>query len=215
MEIAELILKYVEALIWPFITGFILIRFRSELSKLFERAKKVELPGGISFEAFENKLEEAKELEKEIISERKPEVSTIIEKHNKDTQANKRMVELGLKPSPSGLDLNYYRFVAKTDKQLSMAGLRMDLELMIRNLVKGFDLTVGEKEPINKVIRVLLDNGKIYSKQADFMKIIFELTNYAVHGGQISNQQIEQVLELGQTLVDDYTAWLDWGFEVI
>lgn len=212
MELAELILKYIEALIWPTVTVFVLFFFKDELSKLFDRAKKVELPGGISIEAFENKLEQAKQLEKEIKSERKPEIAQLIEKHSNDTEANKKMINLGLKPSPSGLDLNYYRQLAQTDKQLAMAGLKMDLELMIRNLAQGFGLEINMKMPISKVIKVLLDNGYIYSKQADFMKIIFQLTSYAIHGGQINEDQIESVLELGETLVDDYIAWLDWGF---
>jgi len=213
MEIAELILKYIEVLIWPLVALFVIFYFKDELSKLFERAKKVELPGGISIEAFENKLEQAKKLEKEIKSERKPEIAELIKKHDNDTQANKRMIKLGLKPSPSGLDLNYYRQLAQTDKQLSMAGLRIDLELMIRNLAQGFKLKVNENTSVNKVLKVLLDKGFIHSKQSEFMKIIFQLTNYAIHGGEINEEQIDSVLELGETLVEDYVAWLDWGFE--
>ncbi len=212
MEIAELILKYIEVLIWPTVTVFVLLFFKDELSKLFDRAKKVELPGGISIEAFENKLEQAQQLDKEIKSERKPEIAQLIEKHDNNTEANKKMINYGLKPSTSGLDLNYYRQLAQTDKQLAMAGLRMDLELMIRNLAQGFGLDMSEKVPIIKVIRALFDKGHINSKQADFMKIIFQLTSYAIHGGQINEDQIESVLELGETLVDDYVAWLDWGF---
>jgi hypothetical protein len=213
MKLAELILKYIEVLIWPLVTVFILMYFKDELSKLFSRAKKVELPGGISIEAFENKLEKAKQLDREIKSERKPEITELIAKHNNETEANKRMIELGLKPSPSGLDLDYYRSLAKTDIQLAMAGLRMDLELMIRNLAQGFKIKTTDMEPINKVLKSLLDHGAVNTKQVDFMKIIFQLTNYAIHGGQINQEQVESVLELGETLVEDYVAWLDWGFQ--
>ena len=79
MEIAELILKYLEVLVWPFVTIFIIFLFRKELVKLFDRAKKVELPGGISIETFERKLQEAKKLDKEIKSERNPEIAQKIE----------------------------------------------------------------------------------------------------------------------------------------
>lgn len=213
MEIAEIILKYIEALIWPAITVFILLYFKDELSKLFDRAKKVELPGGISIETFEDKLEEAKQLEKEIKSERKPETTAILKRQARmKSDANKKMIDLGLRPSPSGLDLNYYRELAKNDKQLAMGGLRMDLELMVRNLAKGFNLDVKTNESTSQIINQLLRNGSITSKQAEFMRVIFQLTSYAIHGGEVSDNQIESVLSLGNTLVEDYVAWLDWGF---
>lgn len=212
MEYAELILKYIEVAIWPVVTIFVVLRFKEELSKLFGRAKKVELPGGISIEAFESQLEQAKQLDRELKSERKPEVKALIEKNDNDTLANKRMVDLGLRPSPSGLNMGYYREIAKSDEQLAMAGLRMDLELMIRNLANGNKLEVTDIEPITKVIRSLLDKGHILSNQADFMKMIFQLTSYAVHGGEITDEQVDSVLKLGETLVEDYTAWLEWGF---
>lgn len=213
MELAELILKYIEALIWPSVTLFIIVRFRKEFIKLFDRAKKVQLPGGISIEAFENKLGEAKKLEQELKSERKPEIVEIIDRiplH--DSEANKRMIQLGLRPSPSGLDLDYYRQISKSDMRLAAAGLRIDFEILIRNLVKGFNIDSQPNESINSLIKKLGKRYSIHDKQTEFVKIIFELTNYALHGGEITPVQFEEVLELGETLVDDYIAWLDWNF---
>jgi len=213
MELAEIILKYIDTLIWPGIAIFIIIRFKNEISKLFKRAKKVELPGGISIEAFEEKLEEAKKLEQGIIAERKPEVLQILKKKNtQDSEANKRMINLGLRPSPSGLDLSYYKEVSKTDIRLAMAGLRMDLELMLRNLADGFNIESQKNESISKIINLLLGKNAILPNQAEFMRIIFQLTNYAVHGGEVTSKQFDEILELGETLVEDYIAWLDWGF---
>jgi hypothetical protein len=214
MELAELILKYIEVFIWPGIAIYIIVRFRNEIAKLFERAKKVELPGGFSIEAFEDKLEEAKKLEQGIKADRKPEVLQIISQRNlQNSEANKRMIELGLRPSPSGLDLSYYKEVANSDMRLAMAGLRMDLELMLRNLADGFKIKSQKNESINKLINLLLNENAILSDQAEFMRIIFQLTNYAVHGGEVTSEQFDEVLELGETLVEDYIAWLDWGFK--
>ena len=213
MELSELILGYIEVLIWPIITVIILIAFRKEISKLFNRAKKVDLPGGFSIEAFDDKVQEAKKIEQELITERKPEIKDLItHRSRKDSEENKRMIELGLRPSPSGLDLSYYRDLANSDIQLALAGLRMDLNLMLRNLATGYKIEVDKSDSINRMIDKLLQKNAILSSQAEFMRIIFELTNYAVHGGDLSLRRFEEVLELGQTLVDDYIAWLDWGF---
>ena len=214
MKIAELILKYIEVLIWPIITIFIAIRFKKELIKLFGRAKKVELPGGFSIEAFEDKLNEAKKLDKELKSERNQESSEIIKQFkNTKSEANIKMVEKGLRPSPSGLDLNYYRQIAKSDVSLAAAGLRMEFELLIRNLAFGFKIDSSPQEPIVSLIKKLGARFSITDKQIEFIKIIFQLTNYAVHGGEITREQFEDVLNLGETLVDDYRAWLNWNYK--
>lgn len=214
MNIAELILKYIEVIVWPSVTIFIIVHFKKEIIKLFERAKKVELPGGISIEAFEDKLEEAKKLDKEIKSERKPEMIEIIEQISiSDSEANAKMVENGLRPSPSGLDLNYYRQIAKSDMSLAAAGLRMEFELLIRNLATGFKIKSLPNEPIPSLIKKLGSRFSITDKQIEFVQVIFQLTNYASHDGLVTERQFEEVLELGETLVDDYIAWLDWNFK--
>ena len=50
MEIAKLILEYLKVLAWPVTVIGILIGYRKHISNLFERTKKLELPGGISLE---------------------------------------------------------------------------------------------------------------------------------------------------------------------
>ena len=123
------------------------------------------------------------------------------------------MIEKGLRPSPSGLDLNYYRNIAKSDIRLAAAGLRIEFELLIRNLVIGFKINSSPNEPIPSLIKKLGARFSITDKQIKFIGIIFQLTNYTIHGGEPTEEQFEEVLELGETLVDDYIAWLDWNFK--
>lgn len=190
-------------------TLYILIGFRKEIGRLFERAKRVQLPGGISIEAFEDKLQKAKLLEKEIKADRKLEVSNqAIDTRSIETEANKQMIGLGLRPSPSGLDLNYYTNIAESDMTLAMAGLRMDLELMLRNLAKGYSIKIYDKSSTDQLIDSLLKAGAINTSQSEFVRIIFQLTSYAVQGGKITKSQFEEVIELGKTLVEDYILWL-------
>jgi len=47
------------------------------------------------------------------------------------------MIKLGLAPMLSGLDIAYYRAKAETDPVLALAGLRIDLETMMRNVAVG------------------------------------------------------------------------------
>ncbi len=214
-ELLEIILDFISTLLWPIIVISIVVIFRKEIRKLVGNAKKLELPGGISIETVVgNEITKAKELAKEIKTERKPEVQYIIDHADiqKNTIANKRMIELGLKTSPSGLDLNYYKRIAETDLRLSLVGLRIDFELMLKNLAQGFDIKIKEKEPISKTISNLFSKGAITSRQYEFINTIFKISNAAAHGANINKDQVFEVLDIGQVLIDDYIAWLDWGF---
>ena len=209
MSFPELFLKFIDVIIWPAVTLYILIGFRKEIGRLFERAKRVELPGGISIEAFENKLQKARALEQEIKAERSLGVSDQPNPSIRGQEANIQMIGLGLRPSPSGLDLNYYAYIAESDMTLAMAGLRMDLELMLRNLAKGYAIEIYDRSSPDQLLDALLKAGAVQTSQSEFVRIIFQLTSFAIHGGNITKAQFDEVIELGQTLVEDYILWLE------
>lgn len=215
-ELLKIILDFVGTIIWPAVVLLFLLVFKPEIKKLLDKAKKLELPGGLSIETVGEEISKAKELAKEIKTERKPEIQTLINHalKNSETKANKRMFELGLEQSPSGLDLNYYKRIADIDKRLALIGLRVDFEMMLKNLSKGFGIILEEKESISKIISKLLNRGAITTRQYEFINTVFRITNAAAHGAAISKEQVYEVLEIGQVLVDDYIAWLDWGFTV-
>jgi len=214
-ELLKIILDFISNALWPIIILVIVFIFRTEIKKLVDKARKLELPGGISIETVSEEINKAKELAEEIKIERKPEIQRLIKKSpsNKETYANKRMTELGLILSPSGLDLDYYKKIAETDLRLSLVGLRIDFEMMLKNLAKGFNIPVSEKEPISKTISNLFKAGAISSRQYEFINTIFKITNAAAHGADITKRQVFDVLEMGQVLIDDYVAWLDWRFK--
>lgn len=214
-ELLKIILDFLGVIIWPITTLSIILIYKKAILNLINRTKKVELPGGVSFEAVENDITQAKELAQEIKTERKSQTQKIIDEGVgiSDSQVNRRMVQLGLRPSPSGLNLDYYKNIANTNPNLALAGLRLDFELMLRNLAKGFSVELSDKEPIYKVISKLFEEGAITSRQNEFIRIVFKISNAAVHGASITKEQVYEVLNIGKVLVDDYIAWLKWGFE--
>jgi len=217
MEIANLVLEYIKVLAWPFTVVFILIAFRKEVSKLFDKTKKLELPGGISLEVFEEKIQEAKQIAKEVEKEERPELAEIrktkeIHIIKTDADVNKRMLELGLKPSPSGLQISYYQELASKDPRLALAGLRIDLELMLKNLAKGFQLEIDTKSSIRQINNELRERGAISNKQYELINKLLQISNAAVHGIEVSEEQANEVFEIMRILVQDYMNWLSWGF---
>ena len=122
------------------------------------------------------------------------------------------MINLGLAPSPSGLELSYYRVLAEKDPNLALAGLRMEAETMLKNLAKGFDVSLSERDSTGIIARKLKETGAITANQFDLIEIIIKLCNAAIHGQKVTIDQAEEVLKIGEILVDQYISWLSWGF---
>ena len=190
-ELLKILLGFVSSIIWPLTVFIILFIFKQEIKKLLTRTKKLELPGGFSIEIMAQEIQQGKDLANEVKSERNPEVQEIINRvgTNYETEANLKMIELGLQTSPSGLDLTYYKNIAEADPRLALVGLRSDLEIILKNLAKGFNLLINEREPIIKIISKLLDQGSITSIQFQYIMTLYGLSNSAAHGALITKNQ--------------------------
>ncbi len=213
-ELLKIILEFIGTIAWPVTVLIVIGIFKSELQKLLVKTRKVELPGGFSIETIDEDITQAKEFSVEVEKERKPEVRKLIAETPSlfETNANRRMVEVGLITSPSGLDLNYYRKIADTDPRLALIGLRSDLEAMLKNLAVGFNVLISGKDSSTKIISKLFDKGAITSRQYLFINTLFKICNSAAHGILVTKDQALEVIDIGEVLVKDYIAWLDWGF---
>lgn len=213
MEIAKVILEYIRVFIWPMTVIFILVFFKNEIICLLRRIKKADLPGGLSIETFPEEIKEAKTLSIEVKKEGK----------NKDeekrgptiplTEANARMLNLGLSPSPSGLELSYYKNLIEQDPNIALAGLRMEIETMLKNLAKGFKIDINNRDSAGIITHKLRQKAAVTSQQAKLLNYVIELCNAAVHGFKVSSSQAEEILEIAEVLRDQYISWLSWGFQ--
>ena len=210
MEISRIVLEYVKALIWPLTVFALSLLFRKEVKRVFVRLRKAAFPGGVSVD-FQEEVEEVKVLSARV------EATPAPPDHRKMpgiplTEANARMIALGLTPTPSGLDMAYYHEMAGTDPVLSLAALRIELEVLSRNLAKGFKLGALPSEPVSRLLSRLRNAGAITPDQQQLARRILQLCNQAVHGGPISQTEAEGVIEAAGTIFRDYLAWLSWGF---
>jgi len=214
-ELLKIILDFIGTIMWPVTVLIIIYLFQQEIQKLLLRTKKLELPGGLSIETLEQDISQAKELSVEVEKERKPEAKEIISKVTPsiESEANKKMIEVGLIPSPSGLDLNYYRNIVDIDPRLALIGLRADLETMLKNLASGFKVSITDKDSSSKILSKLFDKSAITSRQFQFINTLFKICNSAAHGTLVTKAQALEVLDIGDVLVKDYIAWLSWGFK--
>lgn len=210
MEVAKIVLEFLRVLIWPGTVLTLGLLFRIEIKKLLTRLRKAALPGGVSLE-LEDQIQQVRILSEKVESEPPP--------SNREkapgiplTEANARAIQLGLRPTASGLDMSYYRNLAISDPVLALAGVRIELETLARNLAQGFKLEVGSNERIGRVLSRLRDAGAITSDQMKLAQNALSVGNLAMHGEPISVQQAQDVIDSVSVLVKDYLAWLSWGF---
>jgi len=210
MEIAILILEYLRVLIWPIVVLFGVLIFKEPIHSLFKKLNKLVLPGGTSID-FGKEIKEAEKLSEEVknapVDKSRKQAPTI-----PITEANARMLSLGLELSPSGLDMNKYMDLAKEDPNIALAGLRMELEILVTNVAKGFKIEIVPYKSTLRVLKSLYDSGAVSSDQYSLLRKIINLCNAAIHGTRVSREEAESVIDLGQVLAQDYLAWLSWGF---
>ena len=214
MEVAKLVLEYIRALVWPAVVVLLAVSFRAEAQSLLGRLKSAKLPGGVSLD-LNDKIQEVKALSDQV----QEDVVAKREEHKGRpsiplTEANSRLIELGLRPSPSGMDMNYYRDIATRDPNLALAGLRIDVDILVRNLAQGFQIEIGSRrESTARILRKLFEQDCIYQSQFELATKVLSICNQAVHGTLISLDQARSVIDSAQTLIDDYVAWMSWGFD--
>ena len=159
MEIAKLVLEYLRVLIWPGVAIGVSLIFRKPLIALLERIRHAELPGGVAIDLAEQ-IEEVK-----VLSHKVQETPPPPERRRAPviplTEANARMIHLGLRPSPSGLNMSYYRTFAEQDPNIALAGLRIELDVLARNLAKGFKVPFADRDSGVRLLRKLYDRGGI------------------------------------------------------
>jgi hypothetical protein len=211
LEIAKLVLEYIKALVWPLTVIALSLAFRREIKRVLARLRKAVLPGGVSVD-LQDEVQEVRQLS-ERVQLTPPPASRASAPSIPLTEANARMIKLGLAPMLSGLDVAYYRTKAETDPVLALAGLRIDLETMMRNVAVGFKLKLAPSGPIPRLLGRLREAGAITSDQMQLAQKIFSVCNQAMHGRFVSREEAEEVIKAAEVLFQQYLAWLSWGFD--
>jgi hypothetical protein len=89
----------------------------------------------------------------------------------------------------------------------------MEIEIMARNLAKGFQVLVDDRDAAGTLFKKLFDSGAITSQQYQLAQSVLRLCNAAVHGTPVTRRDADSVLDSAKVLADDYVFWLSWGFK--
>lgn len=211
LEFWKLLLEFVKALAWPTAFLITIIIFRKNIRSLLESVRKAELPWGAGTLEFDKEVADlsvqANQPDQEKLSRPTPASSDLhIENYNSE------VISRGLEPTRSGLDLNYFRKIAADDPNLSLAALRMEIEIVISNLAIGFGLSKNQKTSLTKTMDYLKTAGAITTQQHMTARKVIDLCNRAIHGQSVDTATALTVIESVRPLLNDYKAWLIWGF---
>lgn len=212
METAKLVLEYIRVLIWPATVLTICLVFRRRLIALLNRIRHAQLPGGVAVD-LDQEIMEARELSAKV----KEQPAVPEKKRGRPaiplTEANARMIQVGLQPSPSGLDMSYYRSLAEQDPNVALAGLRIEIDVLTRNLAKGFHVPMNNRDSGMRLLHRLNDASALTSEQMRLAIKVLSVCNAAVHGTPLSQEKADDVINSAEVLADQYLAWLSWGFD--
>jgi len=208
MELAKLILEYVKVLAWPMTAIFLGIYFRKSLVAVLARLEKATLPGGISLD-FDKKIQQIEALSEKVSAnpepQQQPKATLIV-----TTDANKRMIELGLMPVQSDLNISYFEELADHDPALAIAAPRMEIEILAKNLVIACKIPISTDRSSSalSLIRELSANKALKEYQSSLAIQIVQLCNLVIHGKRISRESAEKVFNGVAILYMDYLLWL-------
>jgi len=211
LKVAAIVLEYISALAWPTVVVVLVCIFREQARDLIKRLKGADLPGGVKLNLQET-IQQAERLSEEVREIKPP-------PDKKDipvipvTEANGHMLSLGLRPSPSGLDLEYYRTLAQQDPNIALAGLRIELEILTRNIATGFRVEIPDRASLRQVVATLHKEGALTSEQRQLIDKISHVCNAAVHGELVTIHDAELVIDTAGVLATQYVSWLSWGFD--
>ena len=189
----------------------IILIFRRQIESIIKRLEKADLPGGVSL-SLRAEILEAKRLSEKVIAEPPPPQSRGVASLPL-TEANQRMLELGLRPSPSGLNIDYYRDIAENDPNLALAGLRLEVDVLAKNLARVFGVEITSVDSGSRLIKRLHNAGAITLEQTKLIQKILKLSNAAVHGIAVKPYEANEIIDIASVLVDQYISWLSWGFD--
>jgi hypothetical protein len=123
---------------------------------------------------------------------------------------NERTLALGLQPSPSALNFATYRALAAHDPNVALAGLRIELEILLSNMARRFTPEVPAAAPAAHVLQDLRDSGVLSADQARLIQHIMRLCTAAIHGAVVIREQAETILDAATVIRDAYLRWLVW-----
>jgi len=208
MDIARLVLEYVKVLAWPLVvaTGFLV--FRRELRALVATLQHIKLPGGAELD-WQRQLQATEQAAERVEATQAPELPP---GEPLRVQLIQQIYDHGFLRSPSDYNFSYYRDMAERDPNLALAGLRMELERMLQNLMKVYHID-RPSATAGTVVHLLYGRQMLTQEESELLASIIKVTNQAVHGQDVSKDAALRVIDSAEVFRDAYLVHMSRALE--
>ncbi len=159
---------------------FIIFAF---LPWIFPYIKSLEFPGGIKIELKDTKLATEK-----ILKNAGYTINSFDSTKNINMKADSER-------NYESAQIKLLRSVASSDPNLALVGFRIEIEKIIRNIAKRYNL--DDTKPLKLIINQLENLNVLPKELSSGLIELISLGNRAAHGAEVSKEAAEWVLETG------------------
>ena len=107
-------------------------------------------------------------------------------------------------PWPVFVEIGQHLYdLIEEDPKLAVAGLGIEVERAVRELVRGVGLDPGRKPiPLGRAVSMLRQSGRIDAEEEGLVSHLLRLRNVAVHGGSIDKEDAYRFFSIVESLND-------------
>jgi hypothetical protein len=116
------------------------------------------------------------------------------------------------KPLPfETFNLHTVRRLLESDPILALASLRIEIEKKLRLATKFFKLP-SKKNSLSQIIDSLMEREILSSEQISALRKIIEMCNKAIHGYEISKDEVREIVDLTEELNKSFSIGYSISF---
>jgi hypothetical protein len=107
-----------------------------------------------------------------------------------------------LAPIESDVRENEYSFqlIQKSNPNLALAGLRLEIETRLRRIAEANDISVMNRSA-HGLVALLVNDGIFQKREGQVIQELLRLLNPAVHGAEVEPRTVEWAIEIGPRIL--------------
>ena len=94
-----------------------------------------------------------------------------------------------------------YRELVEQNPNLALAGLRIEIEKRLKQIMRNRKLFVGSRPSISNMIAALRERGTVDPRLASTLSDVVAIGNHAAHGELVDSQTANRGLDIGERLL--------------
>ena len=119
--------------------------------------------------------------------------TVVLQESNENKQNN-------IKKYPSAFSILQSKELLSMDSTLALASLRIEIEKSLKTVCDKLNLKNYQNTPLNIIIQQLNKIGVLNNYHVDALREILKVSNKAIHGGNITDDEAGKIVDLAEKL---------------